>query len=508
MEKQGNAGTRENVDRYPKLKLILKFLAGPACFWLIRSAGAGVFTPEANNVLGTLCWAIAWWVLQPIPWAITALLPLIVFPLSQTMTIKETAALYGQRIFFWIWALSLFAQAVQKQGLAKRFTLLFLSLPGVASSTYRLLFFYMLATGFVSWFVSDASAIAFMMPLGLALHSHIQTLIGDASESPVSELDEDARNSLATFFGLGTLYAAVSGGVATIAGMPHNAAALAQFEAITNNTIGWFQWMGMGVPIFLTCVVLLFLLLCLFFPVKINKIPGGKALIRQEKEKLGKMTLGEKHVLFAFSLLAALFTLPALAPTFLGEAHSISLWLDKVYSTWIVPPTIAILLFCLPTNTRKKEFVLNWKETVSRTPWHTIFLVTSAVGMTSALQEFGFVDVAIQYFKTADLSPTALPFFAGGITFLSTNFFSGVAAATLFTGMMIPVAQAMGVDPVGLTILIPVNAMGIALPWAGPTTATAFGFGGIGIKDLFKVGIVAQMIVLCVSSIYCLIFYG
>ncbi|MBI3950203.1 MAG: anion permease, partial [Acidobacteria bacterium] len=450
-------------------------------------------------------------------------------------SIQETAKLFGQTIFFWVMTTSLLAYTIQKQGLAKRYALFFLSIPGVASSTYRLLFFYMLVTGFLSWFVSDASTIALMMPLGLSLQSCIRTLtrpaVNEAGADALVALPVDvppqslvatatvaapsgvqplaldkAQSPLASFFALGTLYAAVAGGVATIAGAPHNAVAIAQLEAVADVTLGWFSWMMVGVPIFFTVLVLSYLLLLLFFKPEIRDIPGVREFLREERKKLGRMTLGEKNVLVVFLVTVSLFTLPPVLPTLLGDQHPFSQWLDNVMSIWLVAPIVLILLFSLPTDLRKGELLLNWKEAAARTPWHILLMVTSAVGMTDALADFGFMDIVTNSIKGANLSAAALPFFAGVVTSVSTNFISGVAATSVYTSMLIPVAQHIGLNPASIAIIVPCAAVGLTFPWAGPTVATAFGFGEISLRDLIRVGILAQVIMVTVAATYCLIF--
>lgn len=175
-------------------------------------------------------------------------------------------------------------------------------------------------------------------------------------------------------------------------------------------------------------------------------------------------------------------------------------------SIWIVPPIILLLLFSLPADLRKRESVLDWKEAAARTPWHILFLVTSAVGMTDALADFGFMKLVTEAVKDTQISPTLLPFFTGVVTSLSTNFISGVAVTSIYTGMLIPVAQQIGFNPASITILVPSTAMGLIFPWAGATVATAFGFGEISLKDLIRVGILAEIIMITVAAVYCLVF--
>ncbi len=479
--------------------LLLKFMAGPLCLLLVYAIEAEGMVHGSKIALGTLAWMVAWWILRPAPWGITALLPLIVFPLTGTLSTAETAGLYGQRVFFWIMGVSLLAFAIIRHGLAKRFALSFLTLPGVGDSTNRLLFFFLLATACVSMFVSDGSAVAIMIPIGLSIHAYITTLTrqgGSSNEAP----------RLRAFIALGTLYAAVSGGIATMIGMPHSAVAMAQLEALTGSGIGWFSWMMVGVPIFATLLVCNFFVLRFFFRPEVGTIPGGRDFLLAEKAKLGNMSTGEKSVLTIFIVMAALFIFPPLLPGILGEDNALAAWLSNAISIWMVPPIVLLLLFTVPCNLQKREFVLNWKEANQRIPWEILLMVTSAVAAVQALANFGFTDLIAQNVSEAGGSAAGLPYLTGIATAVSTNLMSGVAATALFTAVMVPVAEQIGFNPAAITIMVPASAMGIVFPWAGATVGTAFAIGQIELRDLIKVGIVVEIIIVAVAGTYCLIF--
>lgn len=273
-----------NNHRFLRFVLTLKLLAGPAVFLLIWSIGIEGLSAAGHIALGTLAWQVTWWILQPIPWAITSLLILAIFPLTQTMSITETAGLFGQTVFFWIMGLTLLGYAIQKHGLAKRFALFFLTLPGAASNTGRLLFFFMLVTTCISTVISDASSIAMMLPLGLALQSYIDSLSSDTN-TPLAR--KRPKTTLGAFFVLATLYAAVAGGVITIVGIPHSPVALVQLETLTDRTIGWFQWIMVGGPTGVTLLLCFYLLLRFFFRSEIREIPGGREFLLQERRELG-----------------------------------------------------------------------------------------------------------------------------------------------------------------------------------------------------------------------------
>jgi sodium-dependent dicarboxylate transporter 2/3/5 len=479
---------------------ISKFLAGPFFFLLIWSANIEGLSSAGHIALATLAWQVIWWILRPIPWGITSLLVLAVFPLTETLSIKETAGLFGQRIFFWVMGLTLLGYAIEKHGLAKRFALFFLTLPGVASNTGRLLFFFMLVTTCLSSFLSDASSIAMMLPLGLALKAYIDSL---SSEIPNTTQPQSRLGSL---FVLASMYAAVAGGMITIIGIPHSPVALAQLETLTNRTIGWFEWIMVGGPAGLTLLVCFYLLLRISFRTEIKTIPGGRSFLLKEQQKLKKMSRGEKNVLVVFFIAATLFISPSIFQMLLGNENALVIWLKSAVSIWVVPPIMMLLLFSLPVNIQKNEFTLNWRESVECLPWHVLLLVTSATGLIDALSQFGFMNVVSESISGITTNHVSFPFLISLLTTFSTNFVPGVPASAAYTGILVPIAQQIGFNPASIAILIPSSAVGMMFPWAGATTATAFGFGQISLKDLIKFGLIAELILVLVVSGYCLVF--
>ena len=479
-------------------KHLLRFLSGPLVFVLFNSLPLAGLPRPGRLVLATFAWAIVWWVAQPVPWGITALLPLILFPALGVMSAAETAGLYGQTVFFWVMGLALLGYAMQKHGLAKRFAIAILNMKGVATSTHRLLFFYMLAGTILSMFVSDSAVVAMMMPIGIALLSYVRTLAGRS--------EAGAFHNLGNFIALGTLYAAVAGGVATVAGAPPNIVAATVLEKLTGETISWFRWMKVGVPLSLTVLVIFYFILRFFFKPEITAIPGGREFLREEARKLGKMNQGEKNVLVTFAIMVVLFTVPSIAPFVLGEQHPVAVWLRQSLSIWTVPPIVMFLLFALPSDIRSGEFTLGWRDAVERTPWHAMLLCTGAVAMTEALGRFGF----IEYMKTAlaetGVSSATLPFLAPFAAAAMTEMASGTATVALLGNIFIPAAVQLGYNPASITVAMANVAIGMAFPWSGAPTAVAFASGEIDIKDMMRVGLVADAILALTVALTHLLF--
>ncbi len=101
------------------MKLFLQFAAGPAAFLFVYILPFEGLSPEARLVGGVFAWMILWWMTSPIPWTITSLLPLVLFPFLNVMDINRTVGLYGQTIFFWIWGTVLMGYALDRHGIAR-----------------------------------------------------------------------------------------------------------------------------------------------------------------------------------------------------------------------------------------------------------------------------------------------------------------------------------------------------------------------------------------------------
>ena len=481
------------------IKLLLHFAAGPAAFLLVYGLPLAGLQPEARLVVGVFSWMILWWMTSPIPWTITSLLPLVLFPFLNIMDINRAVGLYGQTIFFWIWGTVLMGYALDRHGLARRFALWMMGLRAVGGNSTRLAFAFMLVCGSVSTVVSDAATVAMMMPVGMSLIRFSQGL----------RKEEKARRSnFGAFLALGAMYGAVAGGCATIAGAPHNKLSVDILQRITGRTLGWFEWMQVGVPIFFLSLLAFFVILRIVYPPEFQEIPGGAEFVRQEKSKLGKFTKGERAVLFVFGMMVAMFLLPSLLDLILGPTHPATQWFSRALSLNVVPPAVMLLLFCTPVSVtaEKKEFVLDWREAISNTPWDAMMLCASATGLVGVLVEFGFSEAVGNVIGNLGLNTISLPFISAAALGFGTNFMSGVAATALFGGILIPAAVQVGWNPASMAVLLPNVAIGIIMPWAGATSATAFAFGTISLSDMIKTGALATgAFVLLVTAIHLLI---
>ena len=149
--------------------LPLRMLSGPAAFAIVYLLPLDGLEAPAHIALSCFAWIVVWWATRPVPWAITGLLPLLIFPLSAIMPFRDTAALYGQRVFPVLLGVMLFGHAFRKHGLAKRIAFGILSIPGVAVSGPRLILMMLIVTAALSALIDDAAAVAIMIPIVLPM---------------------------------------------------------------------------------------------------------------------------------------------------------------------------------------------------------------------------------------------------------------------------------------------------------------------------------------------------
>jgi sodium-dependent dicarboxylate transporter 2/3/5 len=457
-------------------------LSGPAAFALTAAVPLGL-SYEGRIALATFVCVIVWWMTQPMPWAVAAMLPFLVFPAAGVMNIADAMRLYGQPIFFWILGTVLMGYAIEKHGLAHRFAIGFLAVRGIGGRMYRLTFLYMLMVCAISMFVSDAATVAMTIPIGTSVVRHTVTPSGT----------RPGDTNFAAFITLGTFYASVAGGTATIMGVPHNAIAVAVLQQVTGRQLGFFEWMIVGIPVCATLLVAFYAVLWLLVPPEIRTLPSGEAFLKAERARLGPMRTNERRVMLVFATMVALFTLPTVLAVALGDAHPASAWAARALPVWVVPPAVLFLLFTIPSSEEKSGALLSWRDAEQHGPWNSMFLVGGAVAMTDALTQFGFADAVGRAVSNLGIAAAMLPYVAAAAAGIATNFISGTA---LFGSIFVPAAQQIGFNPASMAILLGHVGVGLIFPWAGATSATTFAAGDVGMARMIRIGIVATAILI------------
>src|SRR6185369_9450701 len=220
---------------------VLAIVSGPLVFALIQFIPIGGLKPEGHIALSAFAWILAWWVFQPIPWAITGMLPLVILPLAGALSFQDTAALYGQRILFFLVGVMLFGHALEKHGLGRRIAINILSVPGVATSGNRLILVIMLVSAVVSSMVDDSATVAMMIPIAMSVAKFACDTYTKASG------ETRGAPRFMESIALAVLYGSAAGGMMTPAGVPFNPLSISLLDQLTGYKIDFVQWTMTGV---------------------------------------------------------------------------------------------------------------------------------------------------------------------------------------------------------------------------------------------------------------------
>ena len=466
----------------------------------------GLIAPEAKAVAAVTILMILFWVTGVIPLEATALLPLVLFPALGILSPVKVAESYGNEVIFLFLGGFIIAMSMQRWGLHRRIALHIIRLVG--TSPKRLVLGFMVATGFLSMWISNTATAMMMIPIAVAI---ILTLIPETNRA-LDNLNEEQQD-LAKCLVISIPYAASIGGIATIIGTPPNGIFIAQLATIFPDapTIDFFTWMKFGVPFAAIFLFLAWLWLTLVpYRRMSTALPCAGGIIHQELKTMGPISRGEQWTLFVFALTASFWifaqtkviggvTIPGLDMLFPGIKDS----------------TIAIfgalLLFILPVDHKEGIFTMDWEWAV-KIPWGILLLFGGGIALSN-----GFIQSGLAASIAESLTLIhGLPFFvlilvvALGVSF-ATEITSNTAIAAVLMPIMAATAISLGVNPIVLMMTAAVCAsMAFMLPVATPPNAVAYGSGYIDARDLLRSGWALNLIGIAVwvACLYTIVLWA
>ena len=481
------------------LKQTIGLVAGPvaaACTLLF-------FDLEPDNPLVTRTAAVAllmaiWWITEAIPIPATALLPVALFPILGIMSGKSVASTYFNNIIFLFIGGFIMALAMQKWNLHRRIALRIMLLIG--TSPKRIILGFMVATAFLSMWISNTATTMMMVPIAMAI---------------IFKLRETAESHAVSRFSVALLisiaYAASIGGIATLVGTPPNLSFTRIFNIYFPNApeITFTGWFAFGLPCSVLFLLIAWLLITTFFIPKKSAIVADARVFRDEYSRLGRMAYEEKLVLILFVTMALLWLLRKDINTgwFTIPGWSSILSAPKFIDDGTIAIVISLLLFVIPSRSTIRGRLMNW-ETASKLHWGIVILFGGGFALASGFKESGLsIWVAEQL---AGLGGTSPVFLVASICTMLT-FLTELTSNTATTEMILPLlgslAVSIKVNPLLLMIPATLSAScAFMLPVATPPNAIVFGSGEIKMSDMIRIGIIMNLIgiVLITAAIYLL----
>ncbi|GAB49622.1 SLC13 family permease [Mobilicoccus pelagius] len=455
-----------------------------------------------------------WWMTEAVPIPATALLPLVVFPLfASDVSVNDVGASYGNNIIFLFMGGFFLALAMQRWNLHRRIALVTVRLMGTSSSL--VIAGFMIATGFLSMWVSNTATAVMMLPIGVSVLMLVAGLDADAADpdheadaasAPDADADpatdagadpatdaaveEATRTNFGTALMLGIAYSASLGSLGTLIGTPPNTLLAGFMDQTYGVRIDFFRWMMVGVPLAVVfLVVCWFLLTHVLFRPETARIAGGRELFDTELEKLGPTSSGERRVLAIFVLAAtAWVALPLVSEFVLGLKSSL-------VSDAGIAIIVGLLLFLLPSGSARGVRLLDWDTAVSL-PWGVLLLFGGGLALSEQFTSSGLTKwIGGQVSALGALPVVALmAIIAAGVLFL-TELTSNTATAATFLPVAGGVATGLGIDPMLLAVPVALSATcAFMLPVATPPNAIAYGSGYVSVGQMVKGGLLLNLI--------------
>lgn len=457
---------------------------GPSLFLIIHFfVQLEGMSSQASTMLGLIAWIATWWVTEALPIPVTSLLPLILFPLTGINEMDTVAASYGDPLIFLFAGSFMIALSMEKWNLHKRIALTVISFVGTNPNTIILGF--MIATGFLSMWISNTATTMMMVPICIAVTKHV------ADSLKESNIDTTPGEfPFGTALMLGTAYAATIGGFGTLIGAPANTILAATVNSLYDISIPFSTWMMFGVPLVILLLPLVWIyLIKVAFPMKIKDIPGGKEIIKKELTSLGKAGYEEKIVLIVFSLTAF---------AWVTRSFLLQNYIPGLDDTMIALIG-ATLLFIIPAK-NKKENIMDW-NTALKLPWGILWLFGGGLALAGGITNSGldaWLGDQLIAFENAPMFLT-LAFIIGLITLL-TEFTSNTATSTMVYPIVAAGAAALGTDPLTLMVAACMGAtFAFMLPVAAPPNAIVFATGYIKMKKMAAAGVWLNVICIIFS---------
>lgn len=466
-------------------------------------------TIPGKHLLAVTALMACWWIGEGTAIAVTALLPLVLFPLLGIMPSSQVAPNYTNHFVFLFLGGFMIALAMEKWNFHKRLALWIIVLIGTGFE--RIVLGFMVASAFLSMWISNTATTMMLLPVGMAVVRQIgkqSTLDGENNETTQRKV----TNSLGLVLMLGLAYSASIGGVGTLIGTAPNIVFAGFYKNLypENPEISFFEWMMMAVPVVILFIPIVWVYLCKFVsPISLNRIKFSKNngdIVGNELASLGKITQPEKAVacIFVMTALMWIFRKPLVIGSIKITGWSSLFSNPEMIHDSTVAMIMGITLMLFPVrlgkgiivNNEREYFLLDWKTVETRMPWGILLLFGGGFALASGFAKTGLTLWVGNQLTGLSLFPLWLVVLLVclGITFL-TELTSNTATSTMILPIIGSAAVVAGFHPIMLMLPATLSAsFAFMLPVATPPNAIVFGSGWVTIPAMSRAGFILNLI--------------
>ena len=469
-----NSKADKNPDIHQRIGLFLgPFIAIGITFMDIPEGMSAVAFKVA--IMGILM--AIWWATEAVPIAVTAMLPLVLFPLFGVSSIQDAATPFANKVIYLFLGGFIVAFAMQRWNLHKRIALTILQYVGGDGKS--LVAGFMFVSAALSMWVMNTSTTMMLLPIAIS----VITVINSTNKHISDRESEDFQYSIL----LGIAYASTIGGMSTLVGTAPNAMMAAFLFETYEIQVNFSEWMLIGVPLSFVMVPLAWLSLTKWvFHVNFKTNHSGQESLRIMKNDLGVISKPEIRVGIVFLLMALAWILrPLLIKiSFLSDLDDSSIAMAG-----------AILLFIIPSGDKEDPLLLRW-EHLSSLPWSILILFGGGLSLATAVSNSGLAEwIGSNLSSVGSLPlPLLVMSIAMMIIFL-TELTSNIATTATFLPVIGAIAIEMGINPIILAAPVTLAAScAFMLPVATPPNAIVFGSGLLRIPRMIRAGIALNII--------------
>ena len=442
-----------------------------------------VNSTSAWFVFGVLVLMAIWWATEALQVAVTALLPLALFPLLNVVDFQSAADPYANKNIYLFLGGFILALGIESSGLHKRMALKMILAVGSTGAT--LVGGFMLVAALLSMVVMNTSTTLMLLPIGLAVCSVVANTIPNISQ--------DQQKYFDTALMLGIAYAATIGGMSTIIGTAPNLVFVSFLEEQYGVVIDFFSWMKLGVPV---AIVMLFsawvILTKIIFPTSFEASLETKEKLNNMLLELGPLTKDEIKISFIFGFAVIAWITSRLVRETFG------IGIEDAGVAIIV----SIILFMVLSSNKKND-LMQWNKT-TQLPWGLLILFGGGLSLAAQVSGTGlgiWIGQGLTILKT--VHPLVLIFAIATLIIFLTEMTSNVATTSTFLPVIGALAIAIGVIPVALTIPVCLAAScAFMLPVATPPNAIVYGSGKFTIATMMKASFALNIVGIFVVSLF------
>lgn len=462
-----------------KLLKSVPFWIGPLAF--ITFLILGWINPSSAtefNIAGILSWMIIWWVSEAVSIPVTAMLPMVFFPMLNIAPLKETAFNYGHPIIFLFMGGFFIAIAIEKWNLHERMALHILRKTG--SSEKGVLAGFMISTALLSMWISNTACTLMMLPIAQSILLFISRYHQHKSALPVTLM-------------LALSISASIGGFMTLIGTPPNIVMSGMMKGMGHKSPDFAEWMINAIPAGVIILWMTYQLLSkVLYKLQSVRVPEIEENIKERIKLSGKLDKNEKKVIIVFTCTALL-------------------WILKDAINWILKAEIlddtiiallgGLTMFVLP-STQKDENILEWRD-VQKMPWNILLLFGGGLNVAAALEKSGVFSQMSDFVQ--NMNPGSILLLVGFVAFLvvfASELMSNVALAAIIIPVIGGIAVYMKMEPALLVVPVTLAAScGFMLPIATPPNAIVYSSGHIKMKEMIRTGFWINLISIIVITL-------